>query len=171
MSHLTSSPPQFSKPPPSRAYQVQRPQQQHPISPPETEPDMLGPSLYSATATFIPDHSPVQSLPHPAPIETPTERFRRVSALAYNARRSDNRISPKPARWLIVVIPPPTLSSDPTLLPALSSGPLARFSSGTLIPLYPTVCFFTSDMHCDLYSSSRITSKALRPAARNRQRV
>lgn len=138
MSHLTSSPAQYSRPPAPRLQTLQRLQQ--PISPPETEVESHASLPVYPTPGGTPgDHVSTQYFPHGAPtMESPAERFRRVSSLAYNTK--GNRSTPKPTRWLVVVIPPVTLSGDPSLLPALSSAPPARFSSGTLMPLYPTVC-------------------------------
>lgn len=165
MSHLTSSPSQHSRPSASRIHPLQRPQ--HPISPPDTEVDTQVPLVHPTPSGSTPgDHSAAQYFPANN-MESPAERFRRVSSLAYNNK--GNRSIPKPTRWLVVVIPPVTLSADPSLLPALSSAPPARFSSGTLMPLYPTVrpCHFT-------YAVASYTQRcpsAIWPALRHRKRV
>ena len=103
-----------------------------PLSPPETD---LEPA--------IPLHEEKYDSPETL-VETPVARFRKVSSLAYNSGSLANR-EPRSAhkqRWLVIVVPPPSLAREPPLLGhTLSSAPVGRFSNGILMPLFPTVRF------------------------------
>ena len=73
--------------------------------------------------------------------------FRRVSTLAYHnsplrdpLREPRERPNVRQSRWLIIVIPPPSLVQDHGLLGhTLTSGPSQRLSQGIMMPLQPTV--------------------------------
>ena len=68
---------------------------------------------------------------------------RRVSTLTYhNSPLRDPRERPnvRQSRWLIIVIPPPSLVQDHGPLGhTLTSGPSQRLSQGIVMPLQPTV--------------------------------
>jgi hypothetical protein len=68
--------------------------------------------------------------------------FRRVSTLAYHnspLRDPRERVIRQP-RWLVVVIPPASLTQEHGLLGhTLAYGPPQRLSQGILMPLLPTV--------------------------------
>lgn len=142
MSRLTASP--FHKPSP---YEFPRPM--HPLSPPETSADSLGPAQTPRSmsigngleAEHVESQVPAQ--------ETAAARFRRVSTLAYHnssPRESRDRALQRSSR-LIVVIPPLSFSQDHGQLGhTLSSGPRHRLSQGILMPLFPTVgcCMLTA---------------------------
>ena len=139
MSHLTSSP--FHKPYP---YDSPRPSQLP--TPPDTEPEFTGfthPQGIVPAATTEADPLSLQTnLAHDAHVS----RMRRVSTLSYrNTGLRDNRerSSSGQTKWLIVVVPPPSLSkAHGNLGHTLASGPPDRLPQGTLMPLFPTVCFF-----------------------------
>jgi hypothetical protein len=69
--------------------------------------------------------------------------FRRVSTLAYHnspLRDPRERPNPRQSRWLIIVIPPPSIVQDHGPLGhTLTSGPSQRLSQGIVMPLQPTV--------------------------------
>lgn len=102
-----------------------------PLSPPETE---LGPVPPLQEDKYVSPESQV---------ETPTARIRRVSTVGYSSGGLSNR-DPKSAqkqqRWLLMVMPPASLTREPPSLGhTLSSAPTGRFSNGILMPLFPTV--------------------------------
>lgn len=136
MSHLTSSP--FHKPYP---YDFPRPSQLP--TPPDTEPEFTGfthPQGIVPAATTEADPLSLQTnLAHDAHVS----RMRRVSTLSYrNTGLRDNRerSSSGQTKWLIVVVPPPSLSkAHGNLGHTLASGPPDRLPQGTLMPLFPTM--------------------------------
>ena len=139
MSHLTSSP--FHKPSP---YDLPRPSQLP--TPPDTEPEFAGfthPQGMAPPATAEADPLSLQTnLAHDAHVS----RMRRVSTLSYRntgLRDTRERSSSGQTKWLIVVVPPPSLSkAHGNLGHTLASGPPDRLHQGTLMPLFPTVCFY-----------------------------
>jgi len=116
-----------------------------PISPPET--DRVAPSL----ATDSRQHHPQTSLSFPDGLQItpptattgdPPSGYRRSPSITYMQSGLQSRTHPapnRPSRWLIVVMPPSSLNSEPALGHTLSTGPPGRFQSGILMPLFPTV--------------------------------
>ncbi|KAI0053536.1 hypothetical protein FA95DRAFT_1552023 [Auriscalpium vulgare] len=134
MSHLTASP--FHKPSPAEVY---RPSQLP--TPPETDTDFPGPSqIHTQSGPAFPFvHAPLE--PETTPF-TPVPLARRTSTLSYhNTPLRDIRDrNPRQTRWLVVVIPPPSLSkTHGNLGHTLGSGPASRVSQGILMPLLPTM--------------------------------
>jgi hypothetical protein len=102
-----------------------------PLSPPETELEP-GPPLQEETYVS------------PEPLtDTPVARIRKVSTIGYssgNLLNRDSRPTQKQQRWLLMVVPPASLTREPPILGhTLSSAPAGRFSNGVLMPLFPTV--------------------------------
>ncbi|EJD53800.1 hypothetical protein AURDEDRAFT_110547 [Auricularia subglabra TFB-10046 SS5] len=104
---------------------------QLPASPPDTELDHMIPSVQE------PIHDPVP--------ETAASRFRRVaSTVSYHSTGApalrEQRAAPRPSRWLVVVLPPSSLSKEPAIVGnTLSTSPSGRFGNGILMPLFPTL--------------------------------
>lgn len=115
-----------------------------PISPPET--DRVTPSVvtdprqhHPQTSISFPDG--LQIIPPTATGEPPS-RYRRSPSIPYMQSGLQSRTHPassRPSRWLVVVMPPSSLNSEPSLGHTLSTGPPGRFQSGILMPLFPTV--------------------------------
>ena len=143
-------------PPQPQHHHQQRPP--FPISPPDTQVNTPA----TADAKSLVD-------PISAPEESPADRFRRVTNIAYNhARRPSARSQEiKPTRWLVVVVPPSTLNSEPVLGHTLSTAPPGRFTTGILMPLFPTVCHI---LDCTAFVHS-CPNPALWPTFRDRKRI
>ncbi|KAI0268285.1 hypothetical protein BC834DRAFT_868729 [Gloeopeniophorella convolvens] len=133
MAHLTSS--LFHKPPPidfGRSNQLP--------TPPETDStDFLAsghPTLASLSAAGPAEVDAHNSSSMAAPV-------RRVSTLSYHnspLRDPRDRGNPRQSRWLVVIIPPGTLTHEHGPLGhTLASGPSQRLSQGILMPLMPTM--------------------------------
>ncbi|TFK56009.1 hypothetical protein OE88DRAFT_1731644 [Heliocybe sulcata] len=140
MSRFTSTP--FHKPSP---FDV--PRAVHPLSPPDTDSDFMGPAQQSTVSMTLGGDNESATIPIAAPAETPASRFRKISTLAYlNSGLSGSRgaeprerVQPR-TKWLVVVVPPNTFPQEPGHLGhTLSSGPSNRLSSGLLMPLFPTM--------------------------------
>ncbi|GJJ07453.1 hypothetical protein Clacol_001655 [Clathrus columnatus] len=109
-----------------------------PLSPPETE--LLQDHFARSHEDSI---SPpeVSQLPH----EIPVSKIRRLGMpnVAYTnggLTTKDPRSYQRQSKWLIIVCPPKSLNREPPILGhTLSSAPAGRFSSGILIPLFPTL--------------------------------
>lgn len=152
MSRLTNS--LFHKPAPIEL----RPG--HPLSPPDTDIDSIphlpapvhppyreGPSANDLYYSSRVDAVEAYSRP-PQPIDTNSGRFRRTSSIAYHNSgiRGELRSAPKPAnKWLVVVVPPPTVSREH------GSGennsylqPASRAFQGLLMPLFSNVSYITN---------------------------
>jgi hypothetical protein len=119
------------------------PRHLHPITPPETEkvtPITDSRQFHSRTSSqSIPDG--LQVTP-PTATGEPLSGYRRSSSTPYMQSGLQSHIHPapnRPSRWLVVVIPPSSLNSEPALGHTLSTGPPGRFQSGILMPLFPTV--------------------------------
>lgn len=119
-----------------------------PISPPET--DRVTPSLVTDSRQLH-SHSSSLSFPDglqvtpPTAMGEPPSRYRRSPSIPYMQSGLQPRTHPapnRPARWLVVVMPPSSLNSEPALGHTLSTGPPGRFQSGILMPLFPTVRYF-----------------------------
>ena len=115
-----------------------------PISPPET--DRVAPSVAADPRQHHPQTS--ISFPNALQITPPTatgeqpSRYRRSPSIPYMQSGLQSRTHPaptRPSRWLVVVMPPSSLNSEPALGHTLSTGPPGRFQSGILMPLFPTV--------------------------------
>jgi hypothetical protein len=116
-----------------------------PISPPETDrvvpslvTDSRQPHSHNSSLSF---HDGLQVTPPTATGETST-RYRRSPSVPYMQSGLQSRTNPapnRPSRWLVLVMPPSSLNSEPTLGQTLSTGPPGRFQSGILMPLFPTV--------------------------------
>jgi len=142
MSRLTASP--FHRPSPYEVLNAV-----HPLSPPETNSDYVGPVLTSASMPVTvpvvaePDFDHTEVLPSATITETSGSHIRRTSSLTYNntnLRESRDRSVPKSPKPLLVVIPPLALVRERGQLGhTLSSGPPHRLSQGILMPLFPTV--------------------------------
>lgn len=113
-------------------------------TPPETDTDFLA-GVGGHHTTDLMNASAVHGTdpdlnPHPFAAGVP---FRRVSTLAYHNSPLHNpreRPYPRQSRWLIIVIPPPSLVQDHGPLGnTLTSGPSHRLSQGIVMPLQPTV--------------------------------
>ncbi|KZT26874.1 hypothetical protein NEOLEDRAFT_1177064 [Neolentinus lepideus HHB14362 ss-1] len=142
MSRFTSTP--FHKPSP---FDVPRPV--HPVSPPDTDSDIMGPAQQSLMSMTMGGDNESATIPIAAPVETPASRFRKISTLAYlnsglsgagsRGAESRERVQPR-TKWLVVVVPPNTFPQEPGHLGhTLSSGPPNRLASGLLMPLFPTM--------------------------------
>ena len=125
-----------------------------PLSPPETE---LEPGQ--------PLHEEKYGSPE-AVVETTVPRFRKVSTLSYNNSglvNREQRLTQK-QKWLVLVLPPPSLTREPPLLGhTLSSAPEGRFSNGILMPLFPTVRPFAIVSNLNLISTALWTTHCYRP--------
>ncbi|KAF8592349.1 hypothetical protein K439DRAFT_1610171 [Ramaria rubella] len=130
MSRLISRAP-FNRPPVLDAL----PTRPVPLSPPETETEPV--ANMPNEDNYVPPEF------QQATTESPMARFRRVSTVAYNSSTLSNRegrISQKQSRWLVMVMPPASLTREPPVLGhTLSSAPAGRFSNGILMPLFPTL--------------------------------
>lgn len=106
------------------------------LSPPETDPMQ---DHYNSAHED--NYSPPDHLVH----DTPVPRTRRLGMpnVAYTNDGLSIRETRSPQRhskWLIVVCPPKSLNKEPPMLGhTLSTAPAGRFSSGILVPLFPTV--------------------------------
>ncbi|KAI0068838.1 hypothetical protein BV25DRAFT_1895984 [Artomyces pyxidatus] len=125
MAHLLASP--FHKPSPA---EIPRPTQLP--TPPETDTDFH----LNASQVFGPHAAaePESLLPAPP--------IRRVSTLSYHSTplRDFRERSRYTTKWLIVAIPPPTISkAHGNFGHTLASGPANRVSQGILVPLFPTL--------------------------------
>ena len=108
-----------------------------PISPPET--DRVARQHQPQTSLSFPDG--LQITPPTATVEPPS-RYRQSPSIPYVQSGLQSRTHPapsRPSRWLVVVMPPSSLNSEPALGHTLSIGPPGRFQSGILMPLFPTV--------------------------------
>lgn len=143
MSRLTASP--FHKPSPFEFPKA-------PLSPPETNAEMIGPARIPTSGYIAGSHeqraSDVESLSGvpTSGLESAGARFRRVSSIAYHnsgVRESPARNPQRSPKAFIIIIPPATFAHGHGQLGhTLSSGPRHRLSQGLLMPLFPTVCFF-----------------------------
>jgi hypothetical protein len=159
MSHLTAN--IFQRPSPIRqtpSFQFPFPRPGHPLSPPDTEQEFMMNAAKAQTPTPSStirrappgalglDTEPQAVAGPSAPAqETPGQRLRRVSSLAYvnsgiRDTPSRERSSHPKSRWLVVVIPPASLTNESGPLGhTLAQGPRSRLSNGCLMPLFPTV--------------------------------
>ncbi|THH15497.1 hypothetical protein EW146_g4987 [Bondarzewia mesenterica] len=135
MSHLTSSP--FHKPSP---FDVPRHAQLP--TPPDTEPDFVGVTQAHTTLGPGAEVEPSTLQANLVP-DAHGSRFRRVSTLSYRntgIRDSRDRSGSGHSKWLIVVMPPASVSKmHGQLGHTLASGPPERLSQGILMPLFPTM--------------------------------
>ncbi|PVF96333.1 hypothetical protein CPB86DRAFT_515169 [Serendipita vermifera] len=108
-----------------------------PISPPETEK--------SAQTLFTMDRTTaVDSRQHVLEYQEQEESGfkyppRRGSSIHYNQNTGIGRQPPRTTRWLLVVLPPSSLTNEPSMGPTLAMGAPGRFSNGILMPLFPTM--------------------------------
>ncbi len=143
-----------------------------PISPPET--DRIAPSVVADPRQHHPQTSisfpnGLQITPPTATAEPPS-RYRRSPSIPYVQSGLQSRTHPapsRPSRWLVVVMPPSSLNSEPALGHTLSTGPPGRFQSGILMPLFPTV----STLERFKAVTLSYPLQALRPARGHHQRV
>ncbi|CAG8563849.1 13340_t:CDS:2, partial [Acaulospora colombiana] len=108
-----------------------------PISPPETEKSAQ--TLFTMDRTTALD--PRQhTLDYQEP-EEPGFKYppRRGSSIHYNQNTGIGRQPPRTTRWLLVVLPPSSLSNEPSMGPTLAMGAPGRFNNGILMPLFPTM--------------------------------
>ncbi|KDQ64536.1 hypothetical protein JAAARDRAFT_187858 [Jaapia argillacea MUCL 33604] len=139
MSRLTSTTPFH------RHLPMDVPRPVHPLTPPETDSDLLATPQPSTSRRLPMDLD--QSIPRmstPPPLDTAGSRFRKVSTLSYRNTPPQPTLRERPmdrtTRWLVVVIPPESLPREQNALgPTLSSGPSHRLQHGILMPLFPTM--------------------------------
>ena len=115
-----------------------------PVSPPDTE--RITPTVVTDSRQFHSrtSRSPLDGMQVNPPTATgePPSRYRRSPSISYmqSGLQSRAHLAPnRPSRWLVVVMPPSSLNSEPALGHTLSTGPPGRFQSGILMPLFPTV--------------------------------
>lgn len=150
----------------------------HPLSPPDTNADAMGPSRFFQPSSISvaggldisPGEADAPSMQSP---ESAGVRIRR--ALGYHnsgLRESRDRTVQRSSRTFVVVIPPPALLQDHGQLGhTLSSGPRHRLQHGLLMPLFPTVCLiyhgcFSSEQYlvrC-MVSSLQLRANSIFPA-------
>jgi hypothetical protein len=116
-----------------------------PISPPDTEtvPSSVvtDPRQFHSRTSSLSFPDGLQVTPPTATGESPS-RYKRSPSTSYVQSGLQSRTYPasnRPSRWLVVVVPPSSLNSEPALGHTLSTGPPGRFQSGILMPLFPTV--------------------------------
>ncbi|KZS97692.1 hypothetical protein SISNIDRAFT_481592 [Sistotremastrum niveocremeum HHB9708] len=136
MSHLTSRLP-FARRVPSDIRRAEL----HPksSSPPDSELTDV-PSQHGAErfhASYVADDDD-DALP---PFDSPFSRVKKVSTLSYGQHGiRDTRTQTRTSKWLVVVLPPPSLPHGLSSLGhTLSVGPPTRFGSGILMPLMSTM--------------------------------
>lgn len=137
MSHLLSTP--FNKPSP-----LDLPRLGHPLTPPETDFNYVAHHVSkSAPIALGGDLEPQPSFSN-TETEVQTPQPRKISSLTYlnsGLKESRERVVQRSLKWLIVVLPPSSFTSEHGHLGStLSSGPSSRLNQGSLMPLYPTVC-------------------------------
>ncbi|EIN10647.1 hypothetical protein PUNSTDRAFT_51253 [Punctularia strigosozonata HHB-11173 SS5] len=152
MSRLTN--PVFNKPSP---FDVPRPA--HPLSPPDTESEFMAahhlshatvPIQMASSGLGLETEPATSHAPVPGsstnPTETPGARLRRVAYINSGLRdtrdrESRDRSAQRNLRWLVVVLPPATISEAQShhVGHTLSTGPQHRLSHGILMPLFPTM--------------------------------
>ncbi|KAF8529012.1 hypothetical protein BU17DRAFT_8332, partial [Hysterangium stoloniferum] len=126
MSRLTSKAP-FNRP---SVFDV-LPTRPTPLSPPETERD---PGLLQGQ-----EENNASSDIHHAEGSVPRLR-RNVPYTSTSILNREPRFPQRQSKWLIMVMPPPSLIHEPPVLGhTLSSAPAGRFSNGILMPLFPTL--------------------------------
>jgi hypothetical protein len=154
MSHLTASilnrPLAYNH---NGAFEFPVPRPVHPLSPPDTEEDFaigsqpkVSMPIPRPSGLGLEVEPPMQQHQAPTVQDTPGSRFRKISYLAASGAR-DGRERPAPPRskWLVVVIPPASIAQQHGQLGhTLSHGPSSRLSNGVLMPLFPTVRWFTT---------------------------
>jgi hypothetical protein len=129
MSRLTSRAP-FNRP---TAFDVLTPPRPAPLSPPETEMEP-GPAPPQDDNDSVSPENQQGRTDSP-----PVTRFRTVAYKSSSLSR-EPRPTQRQSRWLVMVVPPTSLTREPPLLGhTLSSAPAGRFSNGILMPLFPTV--------------------------------
>lgn len=122
----------------------------HPISPPETDitADSIPVNLNNRELSFTEFTNstytkvdPLEShAAHMHPSEIPNGRFRKsnLSYVSSNSFRNDSRSAPRSAtRWLIMVLPPPTISREHNHGLYLNAS--ARTGQTILMPLFTSV--------------------------------
>ncbi|KAA1466400.1 hypothetical protein DENSPDRAFT_831220 [Dentipellis sp. KUC8613] len=127
MAHLTASP--FHKP---SAFEVARAAQLP--TPPDTDTDFAG--------LGQPHGAPADGESWGLPSGPADGRHHRVSTLQYRNTgfRERDRTSSRQSKWLVVVLPPASVTERHGHLGhTLSSGPPSRLSQGVLMPLFPTM--------------------------------
>ncbi|TFY70160.1 hypothetical protein EVG20_g2840 [Dentipellis fragilis] len=127
MAHLTASP--FHKP---SAFEVARAAQLP--TPPDTDTDFAG--------LGQPHGAPAEGESWGLPSGPADGRHHRVSTLQYRNTgfRERDRTSTRQSKWLVVVLPPPSVAERHGHLGhTLSSGPASRLSQGVLMSLFPTM--------------------------------
>ncbi|TFY53012.1 hypothetical protein EVJ58_g9687, partial [Rhodofomes roseus] len=137
MSHLLHNP--YNKPSP-----FDLPRAVHPLTPPDTDSEFLGAPFRSAPihGTDALDADPIA--PQASANETSTPFFRRQPSVSYinSGPRDFRERGPQRSmiKWLVVVIPPTSFSTEHGHLGhTLSSGSPNRLSQGILMPLFPTM--------------------------------
>jgi hypothetical protein len=106
-----------------------------PISPPETEKSAQ--TLFTMDRNTTIDPKAEYMEPEETGFRYPP---RRGSSIHYNQNVNMGRQPARMTRWLLVVLPPTSLTSEPSMGPTLAMGTPGRFSNGILMPLFPTVC-------------------------------
>ncbi|KAG6916287.1 hypothetical protein DXG01_007528 [Tephrocybe rancida] len=120
-----------------------------PLSPPETNVDVIGPSPvpYSAAQSRGHELGPIETEPspaHSAPTpESAGARFRKISSIAYHSsglKESRERTLQRTPKAFVIIVPPSSLIQEHGQLGnTLASGPRHRLSNGLLMPLLPTM--------------------------------
>ncbi|KAF8076434.1 hypothetical protein FPV67DRAFT_1713683 [Lyophyllum atratum] len=138
MSRLTGSP--FHKPTPFEFPGA-------PVSPPDTNADIVGPSYMLSSSSILGGHelrssgaepSPAHSAPTP---ESAGARFRKISSMAYHTSGlRESRERTRASKAFVIIIPPTAFTREHGQLGhTLSSGPRHRLSQGLLMPLFSTM--------------------------------
>lgn len=132
----------FHKPAP---FEFPRP----PLSPPDTNTDIIGPSHMMSSNSATGAHELRQNEPEPSPAypsltpESAGARFRKISSIAYHnsgLKESRDRVPQRSPKAFVIVIPPATFTQEHGQLGhTLSSGPRYRLAQGLIMPLFPTV--------------------------------
>ncbi|KAH9943434.1 uncharacterized protein BXZ73DRAFT_40769 [Epithele typhae] len=127
------------------------PRPAHPLTPPDTDYETLShqaipPALNSTGLELDPSQAqlPPTMMESTSPFASPYASFHRkkpsVTYVSSGLREARERTVQPRLRWLVVVLPPASITKEHGHLGhTLSSGPQRRLSSGLLMPLYPTL--------------------------------
>ncbi|KAI0750809.1 hypothetical protein C8Q80DRAFT_1154002 [Daedaleopsis nitida] len=149
MSHLTAPmPPQAGHHLPQKPYLFDFPRPAHPLTPPDTDYETLSHQAPPAQNAIGLEADPLPPQVHPSTLDSPyatpygTLHRKRSSVTYVNSgiREARDRVVHRGLKWLVVVVPPVSMTREHGHLGhTLSSGPSRRLSNGILLPLYPTL--------------------------------